>query len=87
MSSTGIKENSVQKLKIYPNPTNGQLIIEYGELTIENIEIYNIVGQMVGVYPCGRPNNAETITIDVSHLSSGMYYLKIADRTVKFLKE
>ena len=31
--------------KIYPNPTNGQLTIESGELVIENVDFFDIVGR------------------------------------------
>jgi hypothetical protein len=75
--------------RVYPNPTNYELTItnyEGGE-----IEIFNVVGQCVGAYLCGRP--AETgagaspaRTIDVSHLAKGMYYLKIEGKVVKFVK-
>jgi len=73
------------QLTIYPNPTRGQLIIDNGELTIGEYSIYSVVGQvvMVGAYPCGSPE----MTIDVSHLASGMYFLKVDGKTVKFVKE
>ena len=82
-TTVGIQEQQAGKFRIYPNPTKGQLTIENGELTIVNVEIFSIVGQNVGVYPCGRP---ETI-IDVQHLANGMYFLRIGDRTVRFVKE
>jgi hypothetical protein len=72
---------------VYPNPTSGELII-----TIEGeyhspvqIEIYNIVGKLVGSYGI-RPEN-ETIIISVESLASGMYFLKVDGKTVKFVKE
>ena len=91
-------------LRVYPNPTNTQLTIslpnpsEGGAYTAESIEIYNIVGQNVGAYPCGRPEGGKTapslveraggeVIIDVSHLPAGLYFLKIDGKTVKFVKE
>jgi len=78
--------NYASVLRVYPNPANGQLKIKNEELR-ENTEyqIFSVVGQvvMVGAYPCGSPE----MTIDVSHLASGMYFLKIGNKTVKFVKE
>ena len=72
------------KLKIYPNPTTGQLHIEYA---IYNIEIYDLMGRSVRAY-CIRPNGNETeTTIDVSHLMPGVYFLKIGNKTAKFVKQ
>ena len=75
------------QLKIYPNPTTGQLTIVMNneQLIMNNVEIYNVVGQSVGAYPCGRPYNNE-ITIDISHLPAGMYFLRIGNKTTKIIK-
>ena len=72
---------------VYPNPTGNQLRVTIGGEYHSPIQysIYSVVGQvvMVGAYPCGRPE----ITIDVSHLTSGMYFLKVDGKTVRFVKE
>jgi hypothetical protein len=71
-------------INVYPNPTNGHLIIERRELKIENIEIYNVVGQLL---QSTTANQQSEISIDVSHLQSGLYFLKIDNRIIKFDKE
>ena len=76
------------QIRVYPNPTNGQLRIKNYELKENDIiEIYDVVGQKVGANLCVRPINAETITIDISHLASGMYFLKVGNKTARFVKE
>ena len=72
-------------LRVHPNPVNGQLIIENGELTIENVEIYNVVGQKLNNYQLSIVNYQ--LIIDVSPLASGMYFLKVGNKAVKFVKE
>ena len=78
-----LQSSGAAKLQVYPNPTTGQLKIKNYELK-ENtvIEIYNVVGQKVGAYPCGRPET----TINVQHLANGMYYIKVNERVSKFVK-
>ena len=86
VGNIGIVEvDNKSSLRVYPNPTNGELLIEYEQQTIDNAEysIYNLVGQMVMQ---GKLSD-ETTTINVELLASGMYFLKIAEKTVKFVKQ
>jgi hypothetical protein len=87
-----VAENSI---KIFPNPTANQLKITNYKLQ-ENtvIEIYDVVGRNVGtnlrVCPEQQGEHAgspQQITIDISHLSAGMYFLKVDNRTIKVIKE
>lgn len=60
-------------IKVYPNPTNGQLIVENRELKIETIDVFDVFGKNVGIYK----NTSYEIKIDISHLSEGIYFLRI----------
>jgi len=72
---------NISTLQVYPNPVNHELQIKNYESG--DIEIYNIVGQkIIFNFQLSTFNS-----IDVSHLSSGMYFLKIDNRVVKFIKE
>jgi len=83
--NVGINENEHSNLFIYPNPTSGELRIENGELRIENIEIYDIYGRKL--YLSTRPLvHSSTVNIDISHLQSGIYFLKIDNQTFKIIK-
>jgi len=85
-----VETQGIASLQVYPNPTSGELIITNYELGITNAEytIYNIVGQMVmqGVLVC-RDVACNVHTINVAQLPTGMYFLKIGERTVKFVRE
>jgi len=80
-------------IKIYPNPTSGQLTINNEQLTINCedkgacplVEVYNVVGQVVFTSQLSKLS-PET-TIDISHISAGLYFLKIDGKTVKIVKE
>ena len=75
------------QLRIYPNPTNYELRITNHELKEDEVvEIYSVVGQRLMQLPCRDVIN-HVSTIDVSGLANGMYYLKIGDKTVRFVKE
>jgi PKD repeat protein len=69
---------------IYPNPASKQLRVTVGdgfETRPYNIEIYDVVGQMV------MQGKLQNNIINVESLSSGMYFLKVNGKTVKFVKE
>ena len=65
-------------IKIYPNPTAGELQITNYELRIENVEIFDVVGKCVATaaVKTGRTSSLP-ITLDISHLPSGVYFVRL----------
>ncbi|MBL4668176.1 MAG: T9SS type A sorting domain-containing protein, partial [Flavobacteriales bacterium] len=78
------EESTAQSFSIYPNPVNSQLNIK-SEEKIETITIMDIMGKTLETIV--TPNS----TINVSHLTKGIYFLQIQmdNRLVskKFIKE
>ena len=77
------KDNSA--IKVYPNPTTGQLTIDAsacsatnGEFTINNVEIFDIYGRKQNNFQFSIFNSP--LKIDISHLSSGIYFVKISTK-------
>ena len=75
-------------LTIYPNPTDGELHIRYEMCDNEicDIEIYDLMGCRV-MYIAHPSLRGGLGRLDVSRLPAGMYFIKIGDKTVKFVKE
>ena len=72
-------------LSVFPNPTREQLrIFNYELRESTTVEIYNVMGQKI--LSIESLQSTETTT-DVSTLASGMYFLKIGNSVVKFIKE
>jgi hypothetical protein len=82
---TGLHDISLTTgLQLYPNPTTGELqIMNYELREADKVEIYNLLGQQQQF----SITNTEHPTIDVSHLSAGMYTLKIGGYVGKFVKK
>jgi hypothetical protein len=76
-ASVGIQENSFgSNVLISPNPTNGLLNISFNTLPQNTkIELYNSIGALVLTKEMSNKNN----TINVSELSSGIYFMKVLE--------
>jgi len=70
-----VRELPGQEFSIYPNPTCGEFTIDNGQLTINNVEIYDVYGRKVETRRAASLQ-AE-IVINISHLQSGIYFVKI----------
>ncbi|MDR0540795.1 MAG: leucine-rich repeat protein, partial [Dysgonamonadaceae bacterium] len=79
-NSAAVNEISSAKLQIYI--TNGELKIENAGIG-ENIMLFDIAGRVVETRQC----HVSTETINISHLSSGIYIVKIGSKSAKFVKE
>ena len=72
----GIEDIETDVVKIYPNPTTGELRIENGEWKIKNIEIYDVYGRNVS--QISNLKSQISNLINISHLQAGIYFVKIS---------
>lgn len=74
-SSLGTGEvNTIDKLKVYPNPFKDQVTIESLE-NLKQIEIYNMAGLRVST----KEANDRVVNLSLGQLPSGVYLLKTVD--------
>ena len=70
-------------IQVYPNPTTGELTIDNGQLTINNVEIFDMMGRkQLSIINCPL-----LIEINISHLPSGIYFLRIGNEWAKVVKQ
>ena len=65
------------EILIYPNPSNGTLVLNSGEISVETVLIYSITGKLV--YQEEYSNVGSFIPIDLNELSGGVYILEAVD--------
>lgn len=65
----GIDEYSLSDLKIYPNPTNNIVNVQYN-FPIDKIEIFNTLGSLVKVV-------YNSNTVDLNAIRTGIYFISI----------
>ena len=59
---------------VYPNPTNDKIYI-VTEAEVEEVVVYTITGVIVGQQ--STDNRQQTLSIDLSELNAGIYFIKI----------
>ena len=64
----------LDKITVIPNPTTGELRVESGELKIDKIDVFDIVGRTVSSHHLIISSSHHKI--DISHLNSGIYFIK-----------
>ena len=79
--TAAIEENEIS-IKLYPNPTNSILNIS-SDKAIGNYNVINMVGKTM-ISDRATSNN---FSLDVSHLPTGVYFLKVNESTQKFIVE
>ena len=81
-------EASKDNIKLYPNPTRSQLTIDIFDVEYDEIIIFSSTGTVVQTI---NPKE-DTLTVDVSKLSSGMYFVRFVSKeglavTKRFIKQ
>jgi len=85
-STLGIKENTLNNISIYPNPTKDNLTIEINSTKEQRLEIINLIGQTIYTNIINKK-----ATINTSAFANGVYIIKLYTNkeTIvrKFVKE
>jgi len=74
-SYTGFKKVEIEKLKVYPNPTSGNINIEIPEEINGNVtvDIYSLTGAKLNSQKISKDNGK----LDISNLNNGIYLLRM----------
>lgn len=73
-SSSGLTEEEMGKLAVYPNPAASNFSIQPSEEIVKSITITNVQGQL---FKCGYKEFANRIVVDSGQLSSGVYFVRL----------
>ena len=66
--------------ELFPNPTDGKVNLVFGE-TMQGkviVEVYNLLGEQMIAKKVSHLQKGETYTLDLSHLVSGLYIIKMS---------
>ena len=82
--STGIKDYDKNQIYIYPNPTKNELVIDNGQLRIDSVELFDVLGRKLQFKIV---NLQSEIVIDISEITDGIYFIKIASSKGEIIKK
>lgn len=73
-------------ISIGPNPAKNKLTVSSMQLTIDQLDIFDIAGRNVFSRQAAAGNQRQVI-LDISHLNSGIYFLKIKTGNIVFARK
>ncbi|MBK5284158.1 MAG: T9SS type A sorting domain-containing protein [Bacteroidia bacterium] len=85
--STDVHEvqNENFSVEVFPNPATNQLAINNMQYAIEKVEVFDVHGGMVlSQKPIA---NSQWLTIDVTEIKSGIYFLRISSGAKRVMKK
>ena len=81
-----ITDNFINSLKVFPNPTTGIINLQSNHLTeTATVKLYNLQGQIV-LFDQKTPING-TISVDLSTMNTGVYFIKISSEEGAVVKK
>ncbi len=86
IESVNIDQLSNGEIDVSPNPTSNRIAIEGTEEELNTIKIYNMLGQDISNLTQTVRSNSTIITLDLSNLSDGMYWLITKSSATKVYK-
>jgi hypothetical protein len=75
-------EGNSQALLVYPNPANTVINVQY-LANSATVLVYDVLGNEVMKQPLVNKQSS----LDISHLQSGVYFIKVGNSTQKFVKQ
>lgn len=82
-AEVSIDESALAVASLFPNPTAGKLYISVPGASAFKTEVYDSVGNLI---ISGAAGNGDSGVIDMSSLSSGVYFVKISNDQVQSVK-
>lgn len=87
IKSVDFKELLTESVEIYPNPTDNKIQVIGSANELSEVHIFNLLGQDVSNFTTINRINESKITIDLSQLAKGVYYVKTRTSANNVYKE
>ncbi len=75
-----------QKILVYPNPTRDDLFVLGKNIEVNQVQLYNSIGQMLNIENLIQKVGENQLVIDGARLKRGFYYVNIGGESFTFNK-
>jgi hypothetical protein len=75
----------LNKIVIYPNPSNGIFTILSSDVALDEVEVFDVTGKTIYKNKNLQTNNTGA-TLNLSHVSSGIYFVRITSENQSTVK-
>lgn len=83
-----ISEETLTSFSVYPNPTNTTANIQFENIEgVTNLKVITLSGQTVIDQKIDQLNPEKAMSLDVSNLKNGIYFVKVGNHTEKLVIE
>ncbi|MGY6562784.1 MAG: T9SS type A sorting domain-containing protein [Luteibaculaceae bacterium] len=83
-STVGVNELTTNGLHIFPNPASQQVTLNFSnQVPFEPIELYDITGKLL----LSQRAKSLSESLDITQLSTGIYFIRIGNFTQKLIKQ
>ncbi|MCL2435291.1 MAG: T9SS type A sorting domain-containing protein, partial [Lentimicrobiaceae bacterium] len=79
------RDSLYENITIYPNPTTGELEIRNYESEIKSIEVFDVYGRAISSHHLIPSSSHQKINL--SHINSGIYFVKITTEASEVVKK
>lgn len=69
----GLKENKLNGVSVYPNPTSGDITIELNNNSEKTVQVMDVTGRVIS----SSTSTEAVVRINLANVSNGIYYVKI----------
>lgn len=85
ITTVSLDELTKNNISVYPNPTTNSLKVDLGDhMDVVNYSITSFTGQVILE---NTVKNTSSISLDVSHMAKGVYFLNLNSITYKIIKQ
>ncbi|MBR5920114.1 MAG: T9SS type A sorting domain-containing protein [Bacteroidales bacterium] len=90
--TVGVEEYNAFDFKVYPNPTNGVVNVQWTvnneQWTDGELQVLDMYGRLLNVIGVNNDSSIRTAQIDLSHYANGVYFIKMVadDKTIAVQK-
>lgn len=85
LTIVGIETNDIDEVKVFPNPSTGNITVQFQTLEEADVSIVNLLGEEV--FSKNQISGEKRLNINLHYFAEGIYYLKVKSGKSEYSKK